>query len=270
MLAAEDLRAIAGRKARADILAGVARGLAAHGADFGLERPEVLAQFLAQIGHESGRFRYLEEVWGPSPAQARYDARTDLGNTPAADGDGYLYRGRGLIQLTGAANAGAFSAWAKARFSDAPDFLAEPEKLAEFPWALLSALFFWEDRRLGSLAEKGDLTAIARAINGGLNGLADRKNLYVRAALTLLGYALKRGVLARFQKDHGLLPDDVAGPKTLAALHRALCALPDLPPGAGEASRRAAAGVPWDLVILAALTLAALAAAVFISGGEPK
>ncbi|MBZ8133917.1 glycoside hydrolase family 19 protein [Afifella sp. IM 167] len=268
MIAAEDLRAIAGRKARAEIVAGLAAGLAEYGADFGLQRPEILAQFLAQIGHESGRFRFLEEVWGPTMAQARYDARTDLGNTPAADGDGYLYRGRGLIQLTGAANVGAFSVWARARFADAPDFAAEPERLAEFPWALLSALFFWQERRLGSLAAKGELTAITRAVNGGLNGLSERTNLYVRTALTLLGQPLKRGALKRFQEEHGLAADDVAGPKTLAELHRALKALPDLSPGTAGAA--GPVGFGWDLAILAALTLAALAAAVFISGGELK
>ncbi|WP_051630990.1 glycoside hydrolase family 19 protein [Afifella pfennigii] len=274
MIAVEELRAIVGKAARADILKGLAEGLAAYGAQFGLHRPEALAQFLAQIAHESGRFRHLEEVWGPSAAQRRYDTRTDLGNTAAPDGDGYLYRGRGLIQLTGAGNARAFSAWAGKRFAGAPDFLAEPQKLAAFPWALLSALFFWEANGLGRFAVKGDLTAITSAVNGGLNGLSERRHLYVRAALTLLGYRLERGVLARFQKERGLVADDIAGPATRAALHAALSELPVLKPGAAgeEAAKevRRIVGLPAELVLVLALALAALAAAMFLpEGGLP-
>lgn len=69
----------------------VLSGLAKHGATFGLDQPHRLAQFIAQIMHESGAFRYDREVWGPTEAQKRYDTRTDLGNTAALDGDDELY-----------------------------------------------------------------------------------------------------------------------------------------------------------------------------------
>nr|WP_234835981.1 hypothetical protein [Sinorhizobium meliloti] len=72
--------------------------------------------------HESGDFRYDREIWGPTPAQQRYDARTDLGNTPERDGDGYLYRGRTGMQLTGKDNYRQFRNWCRATGLDCPDF----------------------------------------------------------------------------------------------------------------------------------------------------
>ena len=64
-----------------------------------------VAAFIAQIGHESGQLVYAREIWGPTPAQAKYEGRKDLGNT--VPGDGFKYRGRGLIQITGRANYAA-------------------------------------------------------------------------------------------------------------------------------------------------------------------
>ena len=64
-----------------------------------------VAAFIAQIGHESGQLVYVREIWGPTPTQAKYEGRKDLGNT--VPGDGFKYRGRGLIQITGRANYAA-------------------------------------------------------------------------------------------------------------------------------------------------------------------
>ena len=64
-----------------------------------------VAAFIAQIGHESGQLVYVREIWGPTAAQKGYEGRADLGNTVA--GDGFKYRGRGLIQITGRANYAA-------------------------------------------------------------------------------------------------------------------------------------------------------------------
>ena len=72
--------------------------------DYGgpLNEPAVLAQFLAQVMHESGGLRYVREIWGPTKAQARYEGRKDLGNTQP--GDGKRFMGRGYVQITGRTN----------------------------------------------------------------------------------------------------------------------------------------------------------------------
>jgi putative chitinase len=186
----------------------------------GLNRPHRLAQFMAQVMHESARFKYDREIWGPTPAQKRYDTRTDLGNTAAADGDGYLYRGRAGIQITGKSNYQQFTAWCKARFANAPDFVKTPDAVNTDPWEGLAAIWYWETRNLNTPTDAGDTNRVTKIINGGQNGLTDRRNLYVRAGLVLLGYGPND--VTRFQMDRGLTADGVAGPATHRALHNAL------------------------------------------------
>ena len=70
--------------------------------EFDINTPARKAMFLAQIGHESGGLRWIKELWGPTPSQSRYEGRADLGNT--VKGDGFKFRGRGLIQVTGRDN----------------------------------------------------------------------------------------------------------------------------------------------------------------------
>lgn len=135
-------------------------------AEFGIDTPARQAAFLAQIGHESGGLRWLTELWGPTPAQQRYEGRADLGNIIV--GDGFRYRGRGLIQITGCANYQRLGAALGVNLEDEPDQLAEPVLAAR------SAAWFWHTHRLNALADAGDFAAITRKINGGLNGLADR------------------------------------------------------------------------------------------------
>jgi putative chitinase len=138
------------------------------------------AHFLAQIGHESGEFRYVEEL---ASGQA-YDVgklAVALGNTPEDDGDGEKYKGRGLIQITGTTNYKAVSKDLGA------DFFANPELLEEPKYAALSAGWFWNKRKLNLLADKDDLKGITKKINGGYNGLADRERLYLLAISALRG-----------------------------------------------------------------------------------
>ena len=210
----------------------IVTALYTYGDNFGLLVPHRLAQFLPQILHESGNFRYDKEVWGPTPAQKRYDTRTDLGNTAEADGDGFLFRGRAGIQITGKANYMAFRDWCRKNIDPAaPDFVATPDAVLTDPWEGLAPIWYWGVHDLNRYADKNDIEMITRRINGGLNGLDDRLALYTDVALAMLGFAPT--ALKDFQaaaKGEGLYSgaiDGLAGPQTRAALHKALAALSD-------------------------------------------
>ena len=186
-------------------------GLVALGPQVGLDRPVRLARFLGQTCHESARWTYDREVWGNTSAQLRYDTRADLGNSPARDGDGYLYRGRTGIQITGRANYRLFGAWCRQRGLIPPDFEATPDATLSDPWEGLGPLWYWDTHRyrgqsLNQLADAGDDEAVTRSINGGTNGLEDRIACTVRAALVLLG----AGSVVEFQRAHALTPDGQA------------------------------------------------------------
>lgn len=136
------------------------------------------AAFLAQIGHESGSLVYTKELGGASYF-AKYDGRKDLGNTQP--GDGTRFCGRGLIQVTGRAN---YAKCSEALFSD-DRLLKNPELLEQPEWAAKSAVWYWSTRSLNALADADRFTDLTKKINGGTNGLEDRKARY-RLALTVL------------------------------------------------------------------------------------
>ncbi|PAA08915.1 glycoside hydrolase family 19 protein [Pseudomonas fragi] len=144
---------------------------------FGIVGTPRVAAFIAQVGHESGQFRWLKELWGPTAQQVGYEGRADLGNT--VPGDGSKYRGRGLIQITGRAN---YAACGEAL---GLDLISKPELLEQPQYAAMSAAWFWSTRGLNTLADQGDFVKITRRINGGLNGLADRQALYDKALKVL-------------------------------------------------------------------------------------
>lgn len=144
-----------------------------------INTPARLAAFLAQIGHESGSFRFTREI---ASGQA-YEGRKDLGNTEP--GDGPRFRGRGLIQTTGRANYARLVRRLRERGVDCPDFVAEPERLEEPWWAALSAADYWDMRGLNELADVGDFDQITKRINGGVNGKADRDRRWERAKQAL-------------------------------------------------------------------------------------
>ncbi len=131
------------------------------------------AAFIAQIGHESGQLRYVREIWGPSAAQRGYEGREDLGNT--VPGDGRKYCGRGLIQITGRAN------YAKCGEALGLDLISHPELLELPQHAAMSAAWFWKQKGLNDLADRDEFNTITRRINGGLNGLQDRLEIWKRA-----------------------------------------------------------------------------------------
>ncbi|EJT83056.1 chitinase [Pseudomonas putida S11] len=124
----------------------------------GIVTPTRQAAFIAQIGHESGQFRYVREL-GNDKYLAKYDTGTlaaRLGNTPTADGDGQKYRGRGLIQITGHDN---YEACGEAL---GLDLVNQPELLELPQHAAASAAWFWQSRGLNTLADRGDFVGITR------------------------------------------------------------------------------------------------------------
>lgn len=132
------------------------------------------AAFLAQVAHESGELRYVEELASGSA----YEGRDDLGNVYA--GDGIKYKGRGLIQLTGRHN------YLECGEALGLDLIACPELLEEPVNACRSAAWFWETHGCNELADHHNFLKITRVINGGTNGWRDRWKYYQRA-LQILG-----------------------------------------------------------------------------------
>lgn len=231
-LTASLLKSIAHPKANPANINSIVVALDRFGPQLGLDQPHRFAQYGAQIGHESGGFVHDVEVWGKdggTAAQKRYDTRTDLGNTPEADGDGYLYRGRTGIQVTGKSNYRQFRDWCRQKGFNPPDFVAKPDLLNTDPWEGLAPLWYWDTRKLNQYADSGDIEMITKRINGGRNGLDDRIRKYEILGLAILGYDARDEVAVmafqRLAQSEGHIPPDPAqidgdvGPKTRAAIH---------------------------------------------------
>ncbi len=139
------------------------------------------AAFIAQLAHESGEFRWMEEIWGPTDAQRRYEPpnalAAKLGNTQA--GDGKRFKGRGPIQITGRFN------YAKYGGLLGIDLIADPARAATPEVAFATAGLFWTTNGLNELADAQQFVTITRRINGGTNGLADRQQYYAKAQAVL-------------------------------------------------------------------------------------
>jgi putative chitinase len=171
---------------------------------FSILTPRQQAAFLGQCGHECGNFRVLEEnlnyraetlmkIWPrrfPTLEIANQYARQPkkiankvyadrMGNRDEASGDGYRFRGRGCIQLTGSAN------YFHAGKALGVDFIMEPDLVATPQYAALTAGFFWNTQKLNAIAESGNNLALTKKINGGTIGLNDRI-LHTNQALALL------------------------------------------------------------------------------------
>lgn len=137
-----------------------------------LDNPYRLAHFMAQVAHESGGFRYMEEIWGPTDAQKRYEGRADLGNT--VKGDGFLFKGRGPIQITGRSNYNKYGRLIGLWLTDKPTLAAIPAI------GLHLACEYWKQNGLNGLSGNDDIVAVTKRINGGVNGLEDRKARLVK------------------------------------------------------------------------------------------
>lgn len=168
-----------------------------------------VSQWLAQMGHESGDFRVLTEnlnysadalqrVWPrhfPTADIATQYARQPeriansayanrMGNGPESSGDGWRFRGRGLVQVTGRSN---YTDASRALYGDEQILLKEPHILSEPDGAIRSACWYWNSRKINGVADREDTEAVTKLINGGTHGLADRQARYARAAAVLKG-----------------------------------------------------------------------------------
>lgn len=143
------------------------------------------AAFMAQILHETGMLKFIRELWGPTTAQKGYEGRRDLGNDEP--GDGYKYRGRGCIQITGRGNYAAVAAALGIDCENHPELLEQPEYAAQ------SAAWFWNVHGLSKFADAGDFDGVSDIINrghktaaiGDSNGWADRKAIWEKAKQAL-------------------------------------------------------------------------------------
>lgn len=159
--------------------------------------PARIASFMSQVAHESGEFSRLNENLNYSadrllvvfpkyfkdmPTALAYNRQPEkianrvyanrMGNGDEKSGDGWKYRGKGLIQLTGKDNHAAFAKSIGKPLDETVQYLLTKEG------ALQSALYFWNSRGLNAFADKGNVMAITKIINGGTNGLEDRQQKY--------------------------------------------------------------------------------------------
>lgn len=162
MLTHDDIYKISGR-AKAAIVEGIIENQnLIHEAE--ITSGNRLNMFLAQLAHESDGFITTREY----ASGAAYEGREDLGNVN--EGDGRLFRGRGLIQLTGRANYESYNK----ELPEDIDILKEPQLVEAFPLALAVSVWFWTSRKLNEVADTGDFKRITKRINGGYNGFEDR------------------------------------------------------------------------------------------------
>lgn len=173
---------------------------------YGITTPKQVAHFLAQYSHETGDFNKLVEntnyttperlvavfpkyFYLDKPVSNKYPARSAVGkpsvianivyanrfgNGNADSGDGYRYRGRGLCHLTFKANYIAFNTRMKKVLGEGFDFVAKPELLEQVEYAVLAGCDYWQSRNIGASAEKNDIKAVTKLIQGADGGLDDR------------------------------------------------------------------------------------------------
>lgn len=149
--------------------------------EFDINTPARQQMFLAQAAHECAGFTAMREfASGQAYDEGRLAER--LGNTPWDDDDGVRFKGRGIFQLTGTKN---YRDAGTEIFGDPDLLLYDPERAAEPGTACRIAGWYWKRNGLNELADKGDFEKITRRINGGLNGIADRRAYLSRAQAEL-------------------------------------------------------------------------------------
>lgn len=167
---------------------------------------ERLAAFLAQISHESGGFNFVVEnlnygakglmttfkKYFPTEELAKqYERKPEkianrvyanrMSNGPEESGDGFKFRGRGLIQLTGRHNYTRFAEALEISIEECVEYMETPAG------ACSSAGWFWDNNNLNKFCDNNDFVGLTKRINGGTIGLEDRKHHYEIALNALLG-----------------------------------------------------------------------------------
>lgn len=161
-----------------------------------IDTPLRLSAFLSQVGHESAELTRTVENLNYSaeglikifkkyftPDQSKEYAKNPekianrvyanrMGNGDESSGDGWRFRGRGALQITGKNNYQAFAKWCGKSLENVENYLSTPEGI------IASAVYFWTKNNLNVYADKEDTVGLTRKINGGTNGLTERKNMY--------------------------------------------------------------------------------------------
>lgn len=176
-----------------DIVSAIVEAITLLSSKYEINSPIRLAHFLAQTAHESGGFSVIEENLNYSADSLRgifgkyfhsLDAEdyacqpekianvvyaSRMGNGDTDSGDGYMFRGRGLIQLTGRSNYNSIAADLGVGIQDIIDYLGTPDGAVE------SAAWFWHKNGINKLADTDDVIAVTKKVNGGTIGLEDRQ-----------------------------------------------------------------------------------------------
>lgn len=193
---------------RTDICSAVAAFITEKGKDYQLDTPMRIKHFLGQCCIESNFYRSLEEslyysverlqaVWPkrfPTYASAVPYAKNPeklanftyggrMGNDTV--GDGWMYRGRSIKQITGKNNYNDFDIWIHRLFPSAPNFVRNPELLATIEWCIWPAVWYWTSKNCAYFADRDDVKGLTRNINGGLTNLLERTNATALAGKTL-------------------------------------------------------------------------------------
>lgn len=160
--------------APADRAAALGKAAAKYWPQFGITTGLRIAHFLAQSAHETGGFRYMRELWGPTQAQKGYEGRADLGNCIAGDGQKFL--GRGIFQVTGRDNYHRYGQRCGLDLACNPQLAEQPDT------AMHLACLYWQDHGLNARADADDILAVSNGINRGNpaskripNGYDDRR-----------------------------------------------------------------------------------------------
>ena len=167
---------------------------------FGIDTSKRVAMYLAEVFHESGNLRYTEEnmnysadgllktwpsrftkekaqVYARNPEKiANYVYANRMGNGNEASGDGWRFRGRAFIGITGRDN---YQKYANSEWC-VGDLMKNPDMLSQFPENQKASMWFWDTQNLNKYADMCDIDKCSRIINGGTLGLANRKFLYRR------------------------------------------------------------------------------------------